>query len=353
MSTLKRVSAVVLVGLVLLGAAPRPALAQAGRPTGPTQGQVVGSSYINRPAGYTFQLPPSWISHGYKWYEYWGTGAAQQRPGAAHVAQWVYVPMDRSKPEAGLITIMAYPADVWQSIAAEGGPPVGQVLAQTDRFVYIWSGRQDAPYGDGSPDEQQATALYADVPIILNSFRLLESAGRPVPEPATQVVPFDPMALPLDSSQSQTARTATCVASTAVPRAGAYACQLEGTTDALDPCFVISGTTLACNVNPVTGSYSIVTAAGELPATTNAQPSPVPFYVELGADKPACLKRAQPLPIGGYSATYACQAPGAWLVGAIDTSRPVWIAQYITSDTQNTAVTYGPEPALVTRAWVY
>jgi hypothetical protein len=210
---------------------------------------------------------------------------------------------------------------------------------------------QDAPYGDGSPDEQQATALYADVPLITDSFRLLASAGQPLAELPTHVVPFDPAALPPDPHQ--TARSMVCVPSAAVPREGAFACQAAGASGGLDPCFALAGDTLACPVNPATGAYTLVTATGPLPATTDTQATPVPFYVELGADKPPCAKRGQPVPVGGAAATYACQAPGSWLVGPLETARPVWIAQYLTSDTQNTAVTYGPEPTRITRAWVY
>jgi heat shock protein HslJ len=170
---------VVLAGLVpLLGPAP-PASAQAARPAGPTQGRVVGDTYANPAAGYAHRLPASWISHGYKWYEYWGPRAAQVRPGAAFVADWVYVPTDRRKPEATLLTVAVYPSDVWQSLEAQGGPPAGQALAATDRWVYAWTGRQDAPYGDGSADDQQAAALYADAHVITDTFRLLPSAGRP------------------------------------------------------------------------------------------------------------------------------------------------------------------------------
>ena len=76
----ERLVLVVLAGLLPLAGRAPPAFAQAGRPTGPTQGQVVGATYLNRPAGYTHQLPPSWISHGYKWYEYWGPRAARRVP---------------------------------------------------------------------------------------------------------------------------------------------------------------------------------------------------------------------------------------------------------------------------------
>jgi hypothetical protein len=162
-----------------------PGAARAGRPAGPTQGRVAGATYINRSAGYTHRLPPSWVNHGYKWYEYWGTNADQARPGAAYVAEWVYVPMDPAKPEATLVTVAVYPAAVWQAMAAEGGPPAGEPLAATDRWVYAWSGRQDAPYGDGSADDQQAAALYADAHVIVDTFRLLPSAGRPRAVPPT------------------------------------------------------------------------------------------------------------------------------------------------------------------------
>ena len=347
----KRAVAAVLAGLVLLAVAAGPVGAQAGRPTGPTQGRVAGATYLNRPASYTHQLPASWLSHGYKWYESWGPRAAQARPGAAFVADWVYVPADPTKPEASLISVAVYPSDVWRSLEAEGGPPAGQLLAQTDRWVYAWSGRQDAPYGDGSPDEQQATALYADARVIADSFRLLASAGQPLAELPTQVVPFDPATLP--PAPGAPSRRAACGPSSAVPRAGAYACQPEGAPDVLDPCFALSGDALACTVNPATGTYSLVTATDALPAPTAAPAEPVPFYLELGADRPPCAKRGQPVSIGGYVATYACQAPGAWLVEPLATARPAWIARYVTSDTQNTAVTSGPAPARVTRAWVY
>ena len=341
----------VLTGLVLLAAAAGPVLAQAGRPTGPTQGQVVGPAYLNRAAGYTHELPPSWLSHGYKWYEYWGPRAARQRPGAAFVADWVYVPVDRHKPEATLLTIAVYPAGVWRSLAAQGGPPVGEVLPDRPLGVRLERAPGRAlrrrlgrrPAGDG-PVRRRAAPRPA------RSW-LLDAAGRPLAELPTQVVPFDPAVLP--PTASQTALGAVCGPSAAVPRAGAYACQVEGTSDRLDPCFALSDTALACAVNPATGVHTLVTATDPLPGTTDAQAAPVPFYVELGGAKPPCAKRGQPVAIGGYAATYACQAPGAWLVGPLATARPVWIAQYATSDTQHTAITYGPEPTRVARAWVY
>ena len=150
-----------------------------GPPPGPPLGRVVGATYANPAAGYAHELPASWISHGYRWYESWVQQADQARPGAAYVAEWVYVPADPAKPEAALVTIAVYPAAVWASLAAQGGPPVGQALAATARWVYAWSGRQDAPYGDGSADDQQAAALYADAHVVVDTFRLLPAAGRP------------------------------------------------------------------------------------------------------------------------------------------------------------------------------
>ena len=152
-------------------------------PPGPPLGRVVGATYANPAAGYAHELPASWISHGYRWYESWVQQADQARPGAAYVAEWVYVPADPAKPEAALVTIAVYPAAVWASLAAQGGPPVGQALAATARWVYAWSGRQDAPYGDGSADDQQAAALYADAHVVVDTFRLLPAAGRPPAAP--------------------------------------------------------------------------------------------------------------------------------------------------------------------------
>jgi hypothetical protein len=40
-------------------------------------------------------------------------------------------------------------------------------------------------------------------------------------------------------------------------------------------------------------------------------------------------------------------------VGELDTTKATWVAQYITTDTQATQITYGPQASDVVRAWVH
>jgi hypothetical protein len=165
------------------------------------------------------------------------------------------------------------------------------------------------------------------------------------------VIPFDPGSIA--RSENQPLLGGTCEASVVVPRAGAYKCALSnGGTG--DPCFVVEDNILICGPNPVHGSYqAMVEATMPLPQAIVVADKAVPFYLDLGLDKPPCAKRAEPLEISGQAATYACQAPGAWIVGEPDTSKATWVAQYITTDTQATQITYGPEASDVVRAWVH
>jgi hypothetical protein len=167
----------------------------------------------------------------------------------------------------------------------------------------------------------------------------------------TEIIPFDPASIPIN--ESQPVFDASCAASVAVPRAGAYSCSFEN-GGAGDPCFVVEGDRLMCGPNPVHGSYqTLVTATEPLPETGSTASEPVPFFLDIGSNKPPCVKRAEPSEVSGYTATYTCRAPGAFIVGDLDTSGATWVAQYITTDTQNTQVTYGPEASDVVRAWVH
>jgi hypothetical protein len=170
-------------------------------------------------------------------------------------------------------------------------------------------------------------------------------------EGGTQVIAFDPTSIPINPDLA--IRTATCEASAVVPRPGAFQCTFEGGGQG-DPCFVVEGNTLMCGPDPVYGSYvAVVTASEPLPEAGGLAGDPIPFYLDLGSSKPPCELRAEPLEVSGQMVTYTCRAPGAFLVGELDTSRTTWVAQYITTDTQASQITYGPEPSGVVRAWVH
>lgn len=167
----------------------------------------------------------------------------------------------------------------------------------------------------------------------------------------SEIILFDPASIPLNNGQP--VFDGTCTASVVVPRAGAYRCEFEN-GGVGDPCFAVEGDRLMCEPNPVFGSYQALVAVKEpLPEAQTTVEEPVPFFLDIGSNKPPCAKRAEPFEVSGYTVTYTCHAPGAFIVGDLDTSAATWTADYITTDTQSTQVTYGPESSDVVRAWVH
>jgi hypothetical protein len=68
-----------------------------------------------------------------------------------------------------------------------------------------------------------------------------------------------------------------------------------------------------------------------------------PESVVVDAGTPlSCTLLAESKTIGATTATYSCQAPGAFLTG-VDTSTDPWTAGYFTTNSSATEVTYGPE----------
>jgi hypothetical protein len=171
-------------------------------------------------------------------------------------------------------------------------------------------------------------------------------------ELTTEVIDFEAASIPPDANQPL--QPAACRASVRVPRAGAYACDTEAGAQ-LDPCFVIEGSRLGCQPNPVFQSWTaLVEATGPLPDTTDRVQETVAIVVDLGLSFPSCTAgTASPKTLDGRAVSFSCQAPGAWLLGPLDRATPRWVAQYATTDSQGATLTSGPTPVAVVRAWVY
>ena len=168
----------------------------------------------------------------------------------------------------------------------------------------------------------------------------------------TEVILLDPASLPADPSQAPV--PSTCAASERVPRAGVYRCTTDG-GGVFDPCFSVGAGILGCEPNPVMGSWtSVVQSTGPLPESVDRTNEPVAFYLELGTSYPPCSAgTTAPKELDSQVVTFTCQAPGAWILGPLDTSTARWTAQYVTTDTQGETVTSGPTATDITRAWTY
>ena len=109
------------------------------------------------------------------------------------------------------------------------------------------------------------------------------------------------------------------------------------------------------DVNSPVGRYSAIVRVTNtpLPAGVGAA-EPLPFYVRLEAGKPPCAVGVNaPMQLEGQEVTWRCEAPGAWIVGELQTDRPNWRANYVVTDSSGSKITYGPEETLVVEAWVY
>jgi hypothetical protein len=168
----------------------------------------------------------------------------------------------------------------------------------------------------------------------------------------TQVILFDPLAIaPLPDQKPQ---PGACLASARVPRAGAYRCTAEsGAT--FDPCFSFSPDLLGCEPKPAQTSWSAVIAiADPLPDTVSQVSTPMAIYLDLGPSHPPCdVGTTTSKTLNGQPVTYTCAAPGAWVLGPLDTATDSWTADYVTTDSQGETVTSGPTTVDVVRAWMY
>ena len=170
--------------------------------------------------------------------------------------------------------------------------------------------------------------------------------------PATVVVQFNPESI--TPGAEQPVLTGECGPSLLVPRNGAYSCIADGGAR-LDPCFfLVEGLNLGCEPDPVAFRYAaILTARNPLPDIDGGI-DPVPFYLNLGPDKPLCAKGVDsPTEVDGKELTWTCQAPGAWIAGELRTGQPAWLADYVVTNTGVTSITDGPEATFVTHTWVY
>lgn len=169
---------------------------------------------------------------------------------------------------------------------------------------------------------------------------------------ATEVLLFNSKFI--TPAEGQEPVPAVCDESPVLPRPGAYHCKTEAGAD-LDPCFfLVEGGNLGCEPNPMALTYAaIVTSSNPLPEIEGEE-DPIPFFLNLGAQKPPCSKRVPPpFELDGAPITYSCAAPGAWIVGPLRTDTPAWEADYVVTDTNHAAVTYGPEGSFVEQAYVY
>ena len=102
--------------------------------------------------------------------------------------------------------------------------------------------------------------------------------------------------------------------------------------------------TIRSQISPVL-RFLILAAAAGITLLTMQAAAPKSVVAQLNNPLP-CNLREEPIVIGDVTATYSCQAPGAFLT-RVDTSSEPWTADHFTTDTQISEVTCGPEEVTV------
>lgn len=179
----------------------------------------------------------------------------------------------------------------------------------------------------------------------------LVEAREARPEPATEVVIFDPLAVSSETVDVVPEPTSSCLEFSAVTdRPDAARCF---TADAiLDPCFQAAGKAiLVCPTRPSHGEFEIVARPSrlEIASMPDAGLEEIePWALEL-ANGQLCWRFAGASHVVGVARmNYTCSAgtdPQKGVIGWPDRSRPSWTATYGSNDD----VVW--EPVYVRRAW--
>ena len=243
-------------------------------------------------------------------------------------------------------------ADDWLSKLADRF--YGDMFAFT-LIVIATNGQADEKYADIENPDSIEPGWVLCIPPATDSGESMEPAAA-----GTEIIQFTPTTIPLDPNQQPLQMTA-CQPSQVIPRPGVYQCT-SANGSSLDPCWVVEGNALLCSPGWLPPqfeeppSYSLATAPETLPEIdpASAESGPVAFFLALEGNNPPCRKRVDlAMVLAGQPVTYSCEAPGAWLVGELDTSQPTWLAQRVITDPSGVNVTDGPTAVGVQKAWVY
>ena len=345
-----RAVAVGLTVLLLLAAAARPVPAQVGRPTGATQGRVIGAATsTGRPATPTgCRCRGSATATG-------GTSTGAPAPPGA--------PRRRVRRRLGLRADGPHQAGgepardhglPGRRLAVPGGPgrAAGRAGAgQTERWAYVWSGRQDAPYGDG------CRRAAGDGPVRRRAHHhgLVPACSNPPPPPGRP-----PDAGPALRPGGAAARPEPARAQRGVrpfrrrPARGGLRVSDGGSHEQPGPVLRPLGRRPGLHRQP--RHRHVLPGHRDGPAARDdrcAGPSGALLPRARGRQAAVCEAGATAADRQPRRLPTPARPRGRGWCEPLETARPVWIARYITSNTQGTAVTYGPEPTRVTRAWVY
>ena len=120
-----------------------------------------GEMFSDDATGVTVDLPPVW--HDRLSVRVLSTGMDATGTSALRSIYFNYMPKDTSIASQTLLGVIVYRRTDWEKLAAEPGPPMGDVLIERDSTVVIAALPQSNPFADGTPDARAFDSLRVDL----------------------------------------------------------------------------------------------------------------------------------------------------------------------------------------------
>ncbi len=126
------------------------------------------------PIAWAFEAPESWDQR-VKLVE------ANLRGQQLSARTFVIAPRDSSVLPQVLLGIVVYDSGTWSRVAAEPGPPQGDVITTVGGQVFVASLPQSNPFAPGSADALTFDSLAVDIEGVKRGFRVMEKPVQQAP----------------------------------------------------------------------------------------------------------------------------------------------------------------------------
>lgn len=127
--------------------------------------QAKEGTYVSKEGKFSFTTPSNWTGN-YKAVELSGEKAQEMAPVAKHAVSFLY---SKNGKEATLTTIATYSKEDWAKVAAEDGPPVGELIKEENGIAYVQVNPQEMPFEPQSAEGELFMRMYVPVDMVKES----------------------------------------------------------------------------------------------------------------------------------------------------------------------------------------
>lgn len=136
----------------------------------PTEAEKETNLYENKVANFHFEIPARWTGN-YTIHEYTDAEIKENYSSAKHVVDFAYQTQKEDDTQS-LFTIMVFGKQEWKKIAAEEGPPIGEVLMEDASQVFVVAMPQSNPFEMTSADGKLFDSMVLSFTEVKKAFSL-------------------------------------------------------------------------------------------------------------------------------------------------------------------------------------